>query len=483
MAVNYIEKILLENFQSHEHTELDLTQGLNIFVGPSDSGKTAIIRAIKWALYNEPRGMEFMRQGASFCRVTLSMSNGYTIVRERSSSYNRYILIAQDGQKQVFEGFGNEIPVEVLNAHGIRKVVLDENNAVSINIGQQLEGPFMLTETGATRAKALGRLVGVHIIDRAMQSTVTDITRLSQQVKQWDRDINNLSQSIERFDYLPQLEQAIEQEGRCIDRLDQLTARLDRIAEINRNLKSIEMESRQNQAILSGLAVIPALEEHIHNVGSLTANLKVLKNINRRWLAIESDIAYDKAIIKSMQGLSQAQVGVEKALASNRLLNKYIQINLALTTVYKDIKKQQEILHKVEMLDDCQRWLNSASNALMNLKRLETLKKRLEISNAELSKAVTLKDALQQVDKCRAMLSETERYMALLNRIRDLSSRLKDIDKHIVEGQRYITQIEQEINEKAERYGEILMKVGRCPVCMSKIDVSTVEDIVSSYKR
>ncbi|MDK2903781.1 MAG: repair protein SbcC/Rad50, partial [Clostridiales bacterium] len=137
----------------------------------------------------------------------------------------------------------------------------------------------------------------------------------------------------------------------------------------------------------------------------------------------------------------------------------------------------------VERLDDCQRCLNLASNALVNLERLETLKKRLETSNAELSKAAMLKDALQQVDKCRSVLSETERYMALLNRMRDLSAHLKDVVKHIAEGQRYITQIEQEINDKAERYGEILMKVGRCPVCMSKIDASTVEDIVSAYKR
>ena len=40
--MKYIEKVILENFQSHKYTVLDFTKGLNSIVGPTDSGKTAI---------------------------------------------------------------------------------------------------------------------------------------------------------------------------------------------------------------------------------------------------------------------------------------------------------------------------------------------------------------------------------------------------------------------------------------------------------
>ncbi|MFR9297315.1 MAG: AAA family ATPase, partial [Aedoeadaptatus pacaensis] len=46
--MNFIEKIILVNFQSHVYSELSLSRGVNVIVGPSDSGKTAIMRALRW---------------------------------------------------------------------------------------------------------------------------------------------------------------------------------------------------------------------------------------------------------------------------------------------------------------------------------------------------------------------------------------------------------------------------------------------------
>ena len=51
-----IKKIIIDNFQSHEHTEIEFGPGLNVIVGPSDYGKSAVVRALRWVLYNEPRG-------------------------------------------------------------------------------------------------------------------------------------------------------------------------------------------------------------------------------------------------------------------------------------------------------------------------------------------------------------------------------------------------------------------------------------------
>jgi len=87
-----IKRIRIENFQSHKDTELSFSDGLNVIVGPSDQGKSAIIRAIKWVLYNEPRGTDFIRQGTNSARVTLELSNGYVITRERAPNKNRYTL-------------------------------------------------------------------------------------------------------------------------------------------------------------------------------------------------------------------------------------------------------------------------------------------------------------------------------------------------------------------------------------------------------
>ena len=57
--MKYKKYLHLINFQSHLNTVIELHPGLNILVGESDQGKTAIIRALRWLFYNEPRGTGF----------------------------------------------------------------------------------------------------------------------------------------------------------------------------------------------------------------------------------------------------------------------------------------------------------------------------------------------------------------------------------------------------------------------------------------
>ena len=53
-----IDKIKIENIQSHKNTELNLSNGINVIVGSSNNGKSAILRALYWAIYNRPLGID-----------------------------------------------------------------------------------------------------------------------------------------------------------------------------------------------------------------------------------------------------------------------------------------------------------------------------------------------------------------------------------------------------------------------------------------
>ncbi|GAF15365.1 DNA double-strand break repair Rad50 ATPase [Bacillus sp. JCM 19045] len=98
----------MENFQSHQDTSIQFDQGLNVIVGQSDSGKTAVLRGLRWALFNLPRGTDFLKVGADFVRVTVTLTNGTKIVRERTSSKNRYKIQALEQDELVLEGFGTQ---------------------------------------------------------------------------------------------------------------------------------------------------------------------------------------------------------------------------------------------------------------------------------------------------------------------------------------------------------------------------------------
>ena len=55
-----ISGLLLKNFQSHKKTILHFHPGVNAIIGKSNSGKTAILRALYWIIYNRPSGISFV---------------------------------------------------------------------------------------------------------------------------------------------------------------------------------------------------------------------------------------------------------------------------------------------------------------------------------------------------------------------------------------------------------------------------------------
>ncbi len=122
-----IERIKLNNFQSHENSELVFSPGVNVIIGQSDSGKTAIIRALRWLVWNRPLGDAYISHWADKCSVEIEVDK-HTIkrIKERKNS-NAYYL---DGK--LFNAVGGDIPDEIMKLLNLHE----------INLQQQLDRPF-----------------------------------------------------------------------------------------------------------------------------------------------------------------------------------------------------------------------------------------------------------------------------------------------------------------------------------------------------
>ena len=79
-----ITSVHIENFQSHKDTTVNFANFVGI-VGPPNQGKTAIIRSIIWCLYNTPSGADFIRHGEDFARVSVTFSNGKTVIHDKGA--------------------------------------------------------------------------------------------------------------------------------------------------------------------------------------------------------------------------------------------------------------------------------------------------------------------------------------------------------------------------------------------------------------
>lgn len=132
--MNTISSIKITDFQSHQKTILEPAPAgqLTCIVGPSDSGKTAVIRALRWLLYNTPQGADFIRVGSNSARVTIQYSDGQQVTRERSQKgFNRYEI---NGNR--YEGFGSTVPLEVQEITGVRPVQIGDME-MCLNLAEQ----------------------------------------------------------------------------------------------------------------------------------------------------------------------------------------------------------------------------------------------------------------------------------------------------------------------------------------------------------
>lgn len=422
----YVKRVIIENFQSHRYTDLELSPGLNVIVGESDRGKTAILRALRWLFYNEPRGADFVRVGATECRVTVVLDDGTTITRERSGNRNRYLL-RRDGQESVFEGFGHELPPAVVAAHGVVKVRLDDDLEVALHLARQLEPPFLLEESGSVKARAIGRLYGVHVVDAALRGTLRDVQRLQQEERQVDEEIRQLDARLEEFGNLPVLEERLGRARVMLQQAQELTERRASLAGLAARLYAVHEEMGRNKALLQRLESVPGAEEALERVRLAHHTNTVLRQ-RREALEYNRNAAVNlRKILEGTAHLEAAGAGLEKLMQA---------------------RERRLLLHGL-----------SARLCRVEQARREAEEVMLRTGGVPAAEAIV--GTLMELVSRRAALVER-------------SNRLAEVSNRKARGVAYLEELSRDRNRRAQEYAAVLSKLGRCPVCYSRVDRDTI---------
>ena len=164
-----ISKLLIKNFQSHENSYLEFDKGVNIIVGCSDSGKTAIIRALRWLIWNRPSGTEMRsnwceKDDVTCVKTWIHDGKSEHADREIYKGENKYHLYAQ-----TFKAFGTSVPQELQEYFNLSEV----------NLQSQLDAPFLLSETPGKVAEYFNSVAKLSKIDTATQNINSWISELT----------------------------------------------------------------------------------------------------------------------------------------------------------------------------------------------------------------------------------------------------------------------------------------------------------------
>ncbi|MGD8399725.1 MAG: AAA family ATPase [Bacillota bacterium] len=515
--MNAIKSIEIQNFQSHQNTKIVLApaEQLTIVTGQTDSGKTAIFRALRWLLYNTPQGSDFIRAGCKFCRVTAEMESGHAIIREMTASKNQYRIIAPGAEKPVIlEGFGRSVPVEVQEITGVKTVTIGDMD-FNLNMAEQLDGPFLGNKSvsSGTRAKVMGKLAGTEVLDFAGKNVGTDLFRRNQDEKRLAREVNGLQDAVAQYNYLPALAAKIEAVGGLVEAIKANAIRREQlclikidsegvtnlIAECNKTINRwqfVEMAGTMAAKIAEKMAktmattqfgqqlkgvenIIGGAERTIYRLKNVDAANNVafkvskqvqlagtLSNAKNRLTALDVAVTQCQSIIKRLANVEQTGQILTQVDDKHQRLNQILQLSQNMDIADLSIKRVNDILQRLIGLDDADQAVSDAKTKTLRLNQLSNLKAVLNPINYSIVRTKTALNKLAGLNVADVIRSGLE--VATINR-RDTLFKLKAVstalDRSIDDLKGSVIIHEQRVAELEGVYKDELTALGVCPTC------------------
>lgn len=342
-----IKTLILKNFQAHSHLELNFQMGINIIHGETDSGKSSIVRALRWICFDDFSSNEARKLGTKETVVTVIFDSGIEISRIKSNSVNAYTLKNGNEEKR-FDAIGKGIPEEISKVFGMELLDVD-GVKINLNIAEQLAAPFLLGKEfpSTFRAKLFNQLTGNDIQDKIFKGLNKDILGFG-------RDISSLEK--QTIDHQKELEVLEPQQVKVDKTYDNLSNSLCFIEDLNTNKESyLSLSKRliENKTLVleanNAVNRIKTLKENVlNNIKEKLSLLNALKPLQDRATRLQGDLADTEVNIGRL---------VVPSLDSVKVRGK-IETLLKLTELSEDLERNsfyyqhhKEEINKIPQID------------------------------------------------------------------------------------------------------------------------------------
>lgn len=324
-----IESATIRNFQIHEEINLKFTGGLNVIVGESGEGKSAIIRALNLLIHNTPRGAEkiFKRTNSKGeIYIELKDAFGNSIVRTNK----KYVL-----NGEVLKAFKTEVPEPITRLLPMKP----------INWFRQLDSHFLILETGGNAAKVLQKSIGMREQEQITKIVKSRLHDQKSTIKVTVRSIENYEDQIKKLSPVKALKK---RSAGIVKRQEAIDELIDEFNDLSRALDGIE----EANAIL-GLTI-----DYEHYFGKID---ELTKRISKKE-SLEEDLDDLEELVKEIESTS-----IEDLSFINPTINRVDE----LISRYKDLE-EIKVEHKNvgRIIEDLEELIETNDVLLDEIKKL-----------------------------------------------------------------------------------------------------------------
>ena len=328
-----IQSLNIKNFQSHKETTLDFHPGVNVILGATDSGKTSIIRSLRWLIWNRPGGDDFRSDWGGETSVEIITDN--QSIRRSKDKENLYEIGAVKSQDyKELKAFGTKVPEEIQQLLNI-----DDTN-----LQKQFDSPFLISATPGEVAAYFNQIAHLERIDSSVSYANSRILKLNSTLTTNKEDIKTWQEELEQYRYidkfeidLEELEHQVSSQTQRISSQNRLRIHLEGMAEndvaikkqerITENEEAVdrllvlhgEREAAQEELVVLQLVMGTILkkkveEDQLLKKVELLPQVETLLKLHKERDALWSDSRNLRNAIREIQGMKAKQIAVELTL-------------------------------------------------------------------------------------------------------------------------------------------------------------------------
>lgn len=360
-----IEQLSITNFQAHQSLTVDFDPQITTIIGPSDVGKSAILRALRWACLNVPGGEGFIREGSRDAVVELTI-DGKKIKRQRGKAGNLYYL---DGSE--FKAFGSTPPKDIESVA----------NVSAINFQGQHDTVFWFGESAGEVSRQLNAVVDLGVIDESLSTIAGKLDHFRSAAKISKERLTKAKAK------KAELEWVVAADAEWSEVENQLIS-----------LTKIKADTRRLQAMLTNIADSTTTRDNARQQAIEVREIGLAGNASRKVATKRQALLDLLDKIKEKKAKAEAEVPdvtdmlevVNKWIAVKQKLNKLRRAIVAIETATETASKK---MPSIVELDE------TISSYKTLKKKISRLRKAIDsVADAE-SKVAETKRAYQQAEK------------------------------------------------------------------------------------
>lgn len=353
-----IKNITLINFQNHKNSRFDLTNGLNLLVGSSDSGKTAVARAIDFVIHNNSEGNDYVHIGEKFATVEIEFENNDFIRRTKGERVNEVeYKYAEDDGFTKWVKFSTTYPDDVIQFLGNppKSKLLG-----AMSYSNQSNKNFLVDLPETQIPGIISDLIGVSDLEESAILLSSKVKTMDSEIKVTERDINNIQKQLDE-DYIG-LDDKVEKISK-IKNLISDSSKIEKEKLLIKNFqdKYVNLKVRANDArkeIEKSSKIIDSLSEKIEDLIDINNELVEKQNILVTYNNHTINISDAEKIIKRYTTISSG---------------KYKELVETAQTIKLDLDSLSDMNDNIETnQDDTKECKSEISNLSKQIKDIKT---------------------------------------------------------------------------------------------------------------